>query len=149
MELHQLHGDVLALAQADKVDEVGQGLGIVHGGTAGNDQRGQSGTVRGVEGNVGQVEHVEHGGKRHLVADGEGHDVIVGDRVAGFQGKQGHFRLAQLGLHVPPGSKHPLAPHAVQVVHDAVEDAHAQIGHTDLVGIREAEGDAGVYRRLG
>ena len=148
VELHQLHGDVLALAQADQIDEVGQGLGVVHGGAAGDDQRGQAGAVRGVEGDVGQVQHIEDGGKGHLVANGEGHNVIVGDGVAGFQGKKGHFRLTQLGLHVAPGSEHALAPDAGDIVHYAVEDTHTQVGHTDLVGIREAEGDAGVYRRL-
>ena len=148
VELHQLHGDVLALAQADQIDEVGQGLGVVHGGAAGDDQRGQAGAVRGVEGNVGQVQHIEDGGKGHLVANGEGHNVIVGDGVAGFQGKKGHFRLTQLGLHVAPGSEHALAPDAGDIVHYAVEDTHTQVGHTDLVGIREAEGNAGVYRRL-
>ena len=124
VELHQLHGDVLALAQADQIDEVGQGLGIVHGGTAGDDQRGQAGAVRGVEGDVGQVQHIEDGGKGHLVANGEGHNVIVGDGIAGFQGKKGHFRLTQLGLHVAPGSEHALAPDAGDIVHYAVEDTH-------------------------
>ena len=93
---------------------------------------------------MGQVQHIQNGGEGHLVAYGEGHDVEVGDGVAGFQREQGHIRTAQLLLHVAPGGKHALAPHAVHLVHDAVEDAHTQIGHTDLVGIGETEGDAGV-----
>ena len=145
VQLDQLHGHVLALAQAHKVDEVGQRLGVVHGGAAGNDQRRQAGTVGGVEGDVRQIQHVEDGGKRHLVANGKGHDVEIRDGVAGFQREKGHIRLSQLLLHVAPRGEHTLAPDAGQVVHDAVENAHAQIGHADLVGVGEAEGDAGVH----
>ena len=39
VQLHQLHGQILALAQTDKVDEFRHRLGVVHGGAAGDDQR--------------------------------------------------------------------------------------------------------------
>ena len=48
--------------------------------------------------------------------------------------------LAHFGLHIPPGVEDALAPDALHLVHDAVEDPHAHIGHADLIGIREAEG---------
>ena len=148
IQLHQLHGQILALAQTDEVDEVGQRLGVVHGGAAGDDQRRKAGSLRGVKGDAGQIQHIQDGGKRHLVAHGKGHDVEVGDGVAGFQREKRHIRPAQLLLHVAPRGKHPLAPDAVHPVHDAVQDAHAQIGHADLVGVRKAEGDAGIHLRL-
>ena len=98
-----------------------------------------------VEGYVRQIQHVEDGGKRHLVANGKGHDVEIRDGVAGFQREKGHIRLSQLLLHVAPRGEHTLAPDAGQVVHDAVENAHTQIGHADLVGVGEAEGNADIY----
>ena len=145
VQLHQLHGDVLPLAQAYQVDEVGDGLGVVHGGAPGDDQGGQGRAVGAVNGNVCQVQHIQDGGKGHLIAHGEGHDVKVRDGLAGLQGKQGHPRPAHLLLHVAPGGKHPLAPHALHVVHNAIENAHAQVGHADLIGVREAEGNAGIH----
>ena len=148
VQLHQLHGQILALAQTDKVDKVRHRLGIVHGGAAGDDQRRKAGALRRVEGDAGQIQHVQNGGKCHLVAHGEGHDVEVGDGVAGFQREKRHIRLAHLLLHVAPRGKHTLTPDAVHPVHDAIQDAHTQIGHTDLVGVREAEGDAGIHLRL-
>ena len=148
VQLHQLHGQILALAQTDKVDEVRHRLGVVHGGAAGDDQRRKAGALCGVKGDARQIQHIQDGGKRHLVAHGKGHDVKVGDGVAGFQCEKGHIRLAHLLLHVAPRGKHPLTPDAVHPVHDAVQDAHTQIGHTDLVGVREAEGDAGIHLRL-
>ena len=145
VQLHQLHGDVLPLAQAHQVDEVGDGLGVVHGGAPGDDQRGQGRALRAVNGNVCQVQHIQDGGKGHLIAHGESHDVKIRDGLAGLQGKQGHPRPAHLLLHVAPGGEHPLAPHALHVVHHAVEDPHAQVGHADLIGVREAEGNAGIH----
>ena len=148
VQLHQLHRQVLALAQAHKVDEVGDGLGVVHGGAAGDDQRRKAGALRRVQRDARQIQHVQDGGERHLIAHGKGHNVKIGDGVAGFQREQRHSRLAHLLLHVAPGGEHALTPDAVHLVHDAVQDPHAQIGHADLVGVGEAEGDAGVHLRL-
>ena len=53
--------------------------------------------------------------------------------------------LPHLLLHVPPRGEHPLAPDSVQVVHHTVEDPHPQVGHADLIGIREAEGHPGIH----
>ena len=48
-------------------------------------------------------------------------------------------------LHVAPGREYALGPHAVHFVHDAVENAHADIGHAELVGVRKAERDADIH----
>ena len=148
VQLHQLHGDVLPLAQADQVDEIRQRLGVVHGGAAGDHQRRQARAVRRVQGNAGQIQHIEDGGERHLVAHGKGHDIKIGNGITGFQRKQRHIRPPHLLLHVSPGGEDPFTPYAVHVVHDAVEDTHSQIGHPDLVGIGKAEGDTGIHLRL-
>ena len=147
VQLHQLHGDVLSLPQTHQIDEVGNGFGVIHGGAAGDDQRRQTGALCAMDGDARQIQHIQNGRKGHLIAHGKGHDIKVRDRLPGLQGKQGHPGPAHLLLHVPPRGKDPLAPYTVHVVHDAVEDPHPQIGHSDLVGVREAEGDAGVHLR--
>ena len=148
VQLHQLHGDVLTLAQAYQINEIGDRLGVVHGGAAGDHQRGQAVTLGATQGDLRQIQHVKDGGKGHLIAHGKGHNIEIGDGVAGFQCEKWHVRLAHLLLHVAPRGKDTLAPHAVHLIHDAIEDPHAQIGHADLVGIRKAEGDPGVHRPL-
>ena len=145
VEVNQLRRHVFALAKGDNVDKVRHGLGVVHGGTAGDDKGRQMGPVGAVEGDARQVQHIENGSKGHLIAHGKGHDVKIGNGVTGLQGKERHMGPAHFLLHVAPGGKHPLAPHAVHGVHDAIENAHAQVGHADLVGVGEAEGDAGVH----
>ena len=52
VQLHQLHGDVLPLPQTHQIDEVGNGLGVIHGGTAGDDQRRQAGALCAVDGDA-------------------------------------------------------------------------------------------------
>ena len=130
------------LPQTHQIDEVGNGLGVIHGGTAGDDQRRQAGALCAVDGDARQIQHIQNGGKGHLIAHGEGHDVKVRDRLSGLQSKQGHPGPAHLLFHVAPRGKDPLAPHAVHVVHDAVEDPHSQIGHPPKrSGRRKGNGD--------
>ena len=50
-------------------------------------------------------------------------------------------------LHVAPGGEDALAPDAGHIVHDLVEDSHADVRHADLVGVREAKSDTGVDLR--
>ena len=148
MQLHDLLRQVFTFTQTDQIHKISNGLGIVHSGTTGDDQRCQLGSVSGVHGNAGQVQHIEDGGKGHLVAHGKSHNVKVGDGVAGFQGEQRHICLAHLLFHVAPRGKYTLAPHTGHVVHYAVQNPHAQIGHTDLIGVREAESNAGIHLAL-
>ena len=148
VKLHQLHGDILALAKADKVDEIGNRLGVVHGCAAGDHQRRQAVALGAAQGDPGQIQHIENGGEGHLIAHGKGHNVKIRDGIAGFQTKQRNIRPAHFLLHVAPGRKDALAPHALHLVHDAIKDPHAQIGHADLVGIRKAKGNAGIHLRL-
>ena len=53
--------------------------------------------------------------------------------------------LSHPRLHVAPGGKHPLTPDALHLIHDTVENPHTHIGHTDLIGIREAEGHSDIH----
>ena len=89
-----------------------------------------------------QVQHIQYVGIGHLIAQGEADEIKVGDGVAALQAVEGEALGAHLGLHIAPGGKNALAPAPGQIVHHPVQNAHAQVGHTDLIGIREAEGIA-------
>ena len=148
VQLDQLHGDVLALAEGDDVHEGGQRLGIVGAGPADDDERGERRPVRAVDGQARQVEQVQHVGVGQLIAEGDADQVELRDRVAALQGVEGQTGLAHLVGHVAPGGEHALAPDSGDLVHHAVEDADAQVGHADLIGVREAEGIAAVHLGL-
>lgn len=147
VQLHQLDGDVLPLAKAHKVDKIRNRLGVVHRRTTCDDERRQLRALGAVQRDPREIEHVQNGREGHLISDGKGHDIKVRDRVAGFQREQRHVRRAHLLLHVPPRGEHPLAPDAGHLVHHAVENPHAKVRHADLIGIGEAEGDAGIHLR--
>ena len=132
---------LLALTDVEEVEEIGHGLGVIGAGTAADDQRAVLATVRGSEGNVGQLQHIEDGGVAHLVLEGEAQEVEIGDGVAALQAGEGDILLTHLLLHIHPGGVGALAPDVVVEVEAMVEDADAQIGHTDLVGIGEGEGE--------
>ena len=141
IEGNDLHGTLLALAQGEEIEEIRQGLGVEGADTAGEDDILQALPVLGMEGNARQTQHVQHIGVGHLIADGEGHQIEVLHGVLAFQRPQGEAVLFHSLLHVAQGGEDTLAPDAVHFVHDAVENAHAQVGHADLIGIRETEGD--------
>lgn len=95
--------------------------------------------VLAVDGYTRQIQHIHNIGIGHLIANGEGDHVKITDGVLALQCPQRQTMAAHLGLHIPPGGEDPLAPYAVHAVHHTVKDPHAHIGHTDLIGIREAK----------
>ncbi len=145
VELHHLRQQLLPLADEGQVDEVRHRLGVIHGGAPGDDQGGQARPVLAPQGQSAEVQHVQHGGVGHFVAHGEADDVKFPHRVPGLQGEKGDAVFAKLLLHIRPRGEHPLAPHAGHLVEDAVQNAEPQVAHPDLIGVREAEGEAEVH----
>ena len=125
VELQDLHGDVLALAQREKVDKIRQRLRVEGADTPGEHDVFQPRPVFGAEGNPGKVQHIQYIGVRHFVADGKGNHVELPDGGLAFQRPQGQSIVPHGLLHVSPRGEHALAPHAVHPVHDAVEDTHS------------------------
>ena len=148
VQLNQLHRHIFTLAQGDDVDKVRHGLGVIHGCTACDHQGGQTLTLGGVERDIGKIQHVEDGGERHLIAHGKGHNIKIGNGVARLEAKERNVVLPHLLFHVAPGSKHTLTPYAVHLIHDTVENTHAQVGHADLIGVGETKGHTGIHLRL-
>ena len=148
VEFNKLHRHIFTLAQGDNVDEVRHGLSVIHGCTACDHQGGQALTLGSAERDVGKIQHVENGGERHLIAHGKGHNIKIGDWVTRLEAEERDIVLPHLLFHVAPRSKHALAPNAVHLIHDTVENTHAQIGHADLISVGETEGHTGIHLRL-
>ena len=142
VQLDELDVHLLALADDGEVQKVCDGLAVVHRCTARDDERGELRVLGRMQRDARKVKHIQDGGKCHLIADGKGNDVKLIERVEGFERVERDVRLAHLLLHIAPGCVAALAPYALHIVHHAVEDAHAEIRHTDLIGIGKAEGDA-------
>ena len=144
MQLDQLGVHLLALADLGNVNKIRDRLAVEHRRAARDDERGQLRALARVERHTRQIEHIQYGGKRHLVADGKGDDVKIADGIAGLERVERQAGTAHLLLHVAPGSENALAPNAVHVIHNAVENPHTKVRHADLIGVRKAEGHAGI-----
>ena len=136
----------LPLADHKQVEEGRHRLGIHGGGSARPNQRQQSGTVFTAEGKPRHIQHVKNRCVRHFIADGESNGIESGKRIPALQRIQRDPRMLHLGVHIAPGGEHALAPDKGQAVHGVVQDAHAQVGHADFIGVREAEGQAEIHR---
>ena len=145
IEGHDFHRNLLTLAQGEEVDKVRQGLRIVGTDATGEDHMLQPGPLAAVQGNPGQVQHIDDIGVAHFVADGEGDHIKIPNGILTLQGPEGELVLAHGILHISPGSEDALTPHALHFVHNAVKNAHTQVGHTQLIGIGEAIRNAHVY----
>ena len=139
-----LAGALLPFADGEKVDEIGQRLRVYRADAPGEDNALQPLAVFGQQRQSGKLEHVEHVRVAHLVAEREGDKVKIADGIVALQRPEGQPVRAHLRLHIAPGGEHPLAPDAGHLVHHAVEDAHADVRHADLIRIREAERHAHV-----
>ena len=102
--------------------------------------------VFAAQGDARQLQHIQHVSVAQLILQRKADEVEIADRVAAFQGIEGDVLPAHFLLHVPPGGIAALAPEAVHLVHQAVQDPAAQVGHTDLIGVRKAQGISGVHR---
>ena len=142
VKLDQLTVDLLPLAEEADIEKIRHGLDVAGHLTACYHKLLQILSVLCADGDAAQVKHIQHGGISHLIADGKGNDVEISQRIAAFQRPERYSLFPELFAHIAPGREASLAPDAVHAIKKAVEDLHAEVRHADLVGIREAEGDA-------
>ena len=142
IELQNFRRALLALADGEEIDEIRQRLRVIYACAARKDHMLQSRAVGRMQRHAGQAQHIEHVRVAHLIADGKGNEVELRHRVAALKRIQRQAVCAHGILHITPRGKDALTPHALHAVHDRIEDAHAEIRHADLIGIRKAEGNA-------
>ena len=142
VEADDLGEHLLTLADVEKIKEIRNGLGVI-GARATADYKGAIlATVSGKEGNSRQIQHVENGGIAHFVLEGKAQEIKLTQRVTTLQRRERRTALQHLFLHIRPGSIGALAPDVLMGIQTMIEDAHAEIGHTDLIGIGESKGKA-------
>ena len=139
VQSHDLHGALFTLTQREKVNIIRQRLGIIGTNTTGKNNIMQAMTIFGMQRHARKVQHVQNIGIAHFVTNGKSDHIKFFYRATAFQCPQGQIILAHSRFHIAPGRKNALTPDTVHLIHYAIEDPHAQIGHTDLIGIREAE----------
>ena len=139
IERNNLRGDLLTLAQAKEIHEIRKRFGVIGAYTTGKNYVLKASAPTAVQRHLCQAQHIKNIGVAHLIADGKGDHIKISNGILAFQCPQRQVIADHRLLHIGPGGKHTLAPNAVHLIHNAVEDPHTHVGHTDLVGIREAK----------
>ena len=88
---------------------------------------------------MAQVKYLKHIGIAHLISKGNTKEIKLLYRLLGFQGKERNMFLTHNFIQIHPRRKDTLTPDILTFIE------HAQIGHTDLINIREAHGKADIY----
>ena len=151
--LADLGDDLLAVAEHDDVDEVGERLGVEGAVAPDHDEQVVVGPAGGVHRHAGEVDALEDVGVGELGGEVEGEQVEVAGGAVRVDAEERDAGGAELVGHVGPRAVGPLGDGALALVEDLVEDLEALVGQADLVGVGVGEEPGGlvggVHRRLG
>jgi hypothetical protein len=138
-DVAQLHHDLFAVAHYEGVDEGRDGLRVHRAEAARDHDRVVLAAVLRPKGHPGEVDHREHVGVGQLVLQREADQVERAGGRPRFERVEGDPLGAHQLLHVAPRREAELREPVLAAVDQVVEDLQPEIGHPDLVQVREAE----------
>ena len=147
-DLGDLADGLLAVADHEEVDEVGQWLGVVRAVAPGADEGVLRGPRRRPDRDAGEVDAVQDVRVDELGRQVEGQHVELGGVAMGLHGEQRQAVRAHEGLEVEPGRVGTLGDGVVALVQDLLEDLQALVGEADLVGVGIDQQPGHVVRRV-
>ena len=142
--------DLLAVAEHDGVDEVGDRLGVERRVAPGEHDRVLVGAVVGVQWDTREVERVQHVGVAQLGGERDAEDVEVSYWPVAVHRELRNPVLTHHRLHVGPDRVGPFCEHTLALVEDLVEDLHTLVrqAHLVRVGVHQRPTDVGLVPRL-
>ena len=135
-ELSDLANDLLAVAQHDKVDEIGDGFGVVGAMTTHADQRIGVCTGSRVNRNACEVNAVEEVRVCQFSAEVEGNDIEIAGRTMCVHREQLDLLSSQQRFKVSPRRIGAFGCSILTLIENLVENLQTLIRQTDLVGVR-------------
>ena len=136
---------LFAFAQLHHVKKVRHRLGVAHAGASRDNQRPTPVPVAGAQRNTGKIQHRQHVGIAQLILQREADNVEFRKRVLALQAVKGNVQPFHLFLHVGPGHESALTPPVFMAVEQLIKNFLTQKGHTNLIGVREAECHAHIH----
>ena len=130
-----LAGALLPFADGEKVDEIGQRLRVYRADAPGEDNALQPLAVFGQQRQSGKLKHVEHVRVAHLVAEREGDEVKIADRVVAHADVRHAdlIRIREAERHAHVDVLFPLYDLVVFSAHVARRLLHAREYPVDLI----------------
>ena len=148
VEGDHFHHDLFPFADLEQVDEVSQRLGVAGAGAARDNDRIIFRTFGSKRIQAGQVKHIEYIGIGQLILERKADHIKLAQRVKAFQAIERQSLLTHQCFKVGPRGIYPLSPAMRVGIDDVVQDFQPQMGHTNFIGIREAESDTKIDRIL-
>ena len=127
-DLGDLADGFLAVADHERVDEVGHRLRVERAVAADDDERVLRAALLGPHRDPGEVEALQHVGVDELGGESEGEHVEVARVVVGVDREERHARGPHLGVHVDPRRVGAFGHRVVTFVEDLVEDLEPLVG---------------------
>ncbi len=134
--------DLLAVTEHDRVDVVGDRLGIEGRVTPDYDNWVINTAVFGEQCDAREVERVEHVGIAQLGREGDPEKVEFADPAVAVDGELRDALAAHQRLHVGPHRVGAFGQRLSVLIEDFVENLHALVGQSDLVGVGVHQGPA-------
>ena len=135
---HGEHG-LLTVADHRAVDEARDRLGVERRMAARDHERVALVTVDRMQRDAREVERGEHVGVAELGGEGEADKIERAERAVPVDGELRDPVRTHERLEIRPHGVRTLGERVVALVEDFVEDLHALVGHTHLVGVRVHE----------
>ena len=126
---------LFTITHHSSIDELGNGLGIKCCVAAGDDDRVLIGAISSEYRNAGEINRREHVRVTKLGRERHAHDIEVTECTMAIDSELRHLVLAHQLLEIGPHRIGTLGQSIVALVDHFVEDLHALIGSTHLVGI--------------
>ncbi len=145
---HKLKIHLLALAYCKKIDKVRQRLCVAHARSSRHNYRRKLPPFARKHGKPRQIQHFQYGCVAHLILYRKSDKIKILDGIKAFQRVKRYPAAAHLFLHIGKRHEYALTPVVGYVVFQSVKYLHSQMGHTYLVCIGKAKGEAHVHFTL-
>ena len=144
-KVNELNCSFLTVAEHKDINKIGNRFAVARTRTACNNQRSKLGSVLGIERYSRKVKHIENIGIAQFILERKAEHIKFIKRISALKRPQLYTVLTHFFFHINIGSKHTLAPRIVKPVDNGVQNLHAEMRHSDLICIREAECISDVY----
>ena len=135
----------LSFADIENIKECRKGLRIVRARAASDHDRILVCPIRRIERYPTQIQDLQDIRIAHFKLDRNSQKIKLSDRILRLKGEQRDILFPHHFVQIRPRRIDPLTPYVFPAVEHIVKDLDAQMGHSDLVHIREAHTEADVH----
>ena len=98
-----------------------------------------------MERDPGKIQDLEDICITHFILEGDPQDIKILHRVLGLDGKKRDMLFTHDGVQVGPRRIYPLTVHIRHLIEHIVKDLDPQMGHADIIYVREAHGKPDIH----